>query len=583
MPNPFSPRLSARFVQGGAALQQFLRPSAGNRGGVGKLPSSVSEALTLINARCNDGDEPLTEEDVYIHYLEAANNAFVSDRFCFIGESTLKNIATDAAAGFAFMNSHRTGGYWSPSELPLGATFCGRFERVSSSSDDDQTDQTDQTDDSAENQASDAGSTRDDGSNQRRAVVGVYLLKGVAPNGGNGISTDDMHRSIKARTIFDCSVGIYGGQQVCDVCGHGLYELDEEYRYLCAHYPGSVYNMTEEQITAQLAKGVTDGRCSYSWEDANCNEVSAVYDGACPGAGFVKMALSPLATDAALAPLRDDLLSKLSAGYGTPFTVTDLGKLREQFQLGTGGALPAVPKPEIPKPPTTRHSPTAENTGTKDKKPMKLNKAALRALFGLGENDPIEIEDGAPVANPAPAPANPQVETALSTLTDQVTALAATATAQNATITALTEQLAAGQKTAEESAKVAQLAAAKTRINAAKKAFLITPAAAKDMEKLAEESPAAFNLAMGAFEKNGQVVTVAGIPGFSQEPPTGTSGEELLGDDPAEIASTIATLAKKKMATNPKMAYHDATLEVLRERPDLGNAYESTRIVAGGK
>ncbi len=564
-------------LYGGATLQQFLRPSAGNRGGVGKLPSSVSEALTLINARCDDGDEPLTEEDVYIHYLEAASNAFVSDRFCFIGESTLKNIATDAAAGFAFMNSHRTGGYWSPSELPLGATFCGRFERVSSSSDDDQ------TDDSAENQASGAGSTR-------RAVVGVYLLKGVAPNGGNGISTDDMHRSIKARTIFDCSVGIYGGKQVCDVCGHGLYELDEEYRYLCPHYPGSVYNMTDEQIAAQLAKGVTDGRCSYSWEDANCNEVSAVYDGACPGAGFIKVALSPLATDTALAPLRDDLLSKLSAGYGTPFTVTDLGKLREQFQLGTGRALPAVPKPEAPKPPTTRHSPPADSTGNlKDQTTMpKFNKAALRKMFGLAETEEIELVDGdAPTTTLPTADFSAQitaaVNAAVAPLNTQLTALSATATAQNTTITSLSEQIAAGQKTAEENSKATQLAAAKTRINAAKKAFLITPAAAKDMEKLAEDSPAAFGLAMSAFEKNGQVVTVAGIPGFSQEPPTGTSGEELLGDDPAEIANTIATLAKKKMATNPKMAYHDATLEVLRERPDLGNAYESTRIVAGGK
>lgn len=561
MPNPYTPRLTATFVQGGAS-QAFLRPSAGNRGGVGRLPSSAGDALAIINGFRAEGAEPLTEESVYVHYLEAANNAFVSDRFCFLGEDTLKNIATDAAAGFAFMNSHRTGGYGSSSELPLGRTFCGRFERVTPDGDGDEG-------------GVDIDHDGDDAT--RRTVVGIYMLAGVAPNGAAGISTDDMHRSIDARTIFDCSVGLYGGQAICDVCGHGVWDYDRESgRFLCPHMPGTDYQMTPEQVAAQSARGVTNGYCSYTLSGANCNEVSAVYDGAVPGAGFVKAALSP--SDG---PTRAELVAKLSAGYGLPFTVSDLEELSQRFQSGTPGvSLP--PKAEVrtsgAEAVLPHHSPipTAENTG-KDKKPMKFTKAGLRALFGLGAEDPIEIVEGD--ALPTPPASNPQTDAALATLTTNVTALAATVTAQNATIAALTESLATSQKTAEENAKAAQLSADKARILALKKAFKITPAAAVELTTLAETAPAAFAIAVKAFEANGPVITVAGIPGFSPVPPTVTSGDELASDDPREVAETLERLAKEKTKANPKLAYHDAINEVLRERPDLGNAYAASRGV----
>ena len=89
----------------------------------------------------------LADDDVFVHYLEAANSNFIADRFMFLDDSTLQNIASDAQAGFAFMNSHRTGGLSHPSELPFGRAFCGRFELAK------------------------------DGSS--RAIVGIYMLKGV--------------------------------------------------------------------------------------------------------------------------------------------------------------------------------------------------------------------------------------------------------------------------------------------------------------------------------------------------------------------------------------------------------------------
>src|SRR3954447_11915218 len=52
---------------------------------------------------------PVTAQDVWVHYFEAANSAYVADRGMFLGDDTLRNIAVDAAAGRAFMNSRRTG------------------------------------------------------------------------------------------------------------------------------------------------------------------------------------------------------------------------------------------------------------------------------------------------------------------------------------------------------------------------------------------------------------------------------------------------------------------------------------------
>ena len=224
---------------------------SGSVSALGSLPADDTEALARINALLDNGAEPLTLEDVWIHYAEAANTNFIPDRYAFMSRRTLKNIASDAATGFAFMNSHRTGGLSSDAELPYGRTFAGRYENI-------------------------------DGAGER-TIIGFYMLRGVYPNGPNGPSTDTMHQGILGGTIFDVSVGLYGGQMLCDVCGGDITDGDE-----CDHYPGTTEYMTEEEQAAQKAKGVPDGCCSYTMDDCHCGETSAVFDGAVPGAGFRK-------------------------------------------------------------------------------------------------------------------------------------------------------------------------------------------------------------------------------------------------------------------------------------------------------
>lgn len=217
----------------------------------GTLPASMEDTLARINALLPEGAPPLTADDVYVHYMEAANNNFVPDRYMFMDGTTLRNIAKDAQAGVAFMNSHRDGGLSHPADLPMGKTFAGRFEQTQ------------------------AGA--------QRALLGFYMLRGTAPNGANAPTTDDLHRTIVGGTTADTSVGLYGGDNICDVCG-----ADVDDAAVCVHSPGTAHDLTPAETAAQLARGVTKGRASYTLVGGHLGEVSAVYDGAVPGAGFRK-------------------------------------------------------------------------------------------------------------------------------------------------------------------------------------------------------------------------------------------------------------------------------------------------------
>jgi hypothetical protein len=224
---------------------------------IGDPIGSTRQNFELLQEFLADkGVEPLKREDVYLHWVEAANGNFIPDRFMFLDSSTLRNVAARASDGFAFMNSHRTGGLSSPAELPYGKTFAGRYEEAEK-----------------------------DGILHRRALVGLYMLKGMKPNGDKGMSTDDLHKGILGGTISDVSMGLVGGARQCDVCVKELGSKD------CPHVPATHKDLSPEQTEAQKARGVSGGKASYTLVDAVPQEVSAVYKGAVPGAGFRKAML----------------------------------------------------------------------------------------------------------------------------------------------------------------------------------------------------------------------------------------------------------------------------------------------------
>ncbi len=385
----------------------------------GELPETHDEEMVAINALLPANAPPLSSDEVFIHYMEAANGNFVEDRWLFLGDRTLKNIAADAARGFAFMNSHRTGGLSSPSELPFGKTFAGRYEAYL-----------------------DKGDVRRD-----RSLIGFYMLQGIHPNGASGPSTDDLSRMIDGGTLFDVSMGLSGGVSICDICGNELSACDPESgEYLCRHFPGSTRRMSEEEQAAQMARGVPHGKASYTLQDARAAECSGVYDGAVPGAGFCKALALARGGDldaAELLEARGAYKTLLSRGdfepiaTATHYSSADPGNPAVSIAKGGGGGLLID---------TTERKPTpAASARTHNKrKPMSLMDRIKAALIAA---EPAEFEE-LETAVEVPSRTNTQEAAAASPARDTASAVMA------AQLKALQEQLAAQQqRTAEEDAR----------------------------------------------------------------------------------------------------------------------------------
>lgn len=242
--------------------EAFLRRPVGNALlSEGSLPHNDEEALARINARLqSQGREPLTKDRVYIVPCEACNDSFVPDRYCFIGESSLRNLARYAnEEGFPILNSHG-GGWIGNNKLSYGAAFAGRYEAF-----------------------------MENGKSRKRTLLSFYMPRGFAPNGEQGPTTDDVFTGIETGVLSDVSPMFEQGKKVCDVCGNGLYAKDIEGNYLCRHYPGSGYNMTSSDRERQMQKGVPDGLCSYTLEDGVPGELSFCATGAVTGAGFSRV------------------------------------------------------------------------------------------------------------------------------------------------------------------------------------------------------------------------------------------------------------------------------------------------------
>lgn len=219
----------------------------------GTMPQDEKSVMAAINTLLPQDAPQLTAADVYVHYLEAASSNFIGDRYAFLGESTLRNIAADAAQGVAFMNSHRTGSVSTPSELPFGKTFAGQYQSGMDAQ----------------------------GRQKKCAIVGFYMLRGIQPNGSNGPTTEDLDKMIRGGQVADVSVGLSKGEAICNVCNSMLAD--------CSHVPGTRRAMSDQQVEAQTAAGIPGGHASYTIENARLGEVSAVFNGAIPGAGVKKV------------------------------------------------------------------------------------------------------------------------------------------------------------------------------------------------------------------------------------------------------------------------------------------------------
>lgn len=234
-----------------------------------------------------------------------------------MAESTLRNFANDAAAGVSFLDSHNA------RNLGYGQSLTGRFEVDGDVS---------------------------------RVVSDFYTVPGIRfRNGPTYESTDDFIRAVTAKLVRDVSVGFYGGDMICDICGNSFYDW-----WGCDHWPGQEYAISdrgEETITA-----------TFAIEDANLAEVSGVYDGATPQAQIIQRAQA--LADAGR--LQMDVAQKLERQY--------------RIKLITGRNWPGVEKlNERSKPMPDENETTAQ---------MQLDQfGEIRALLGeanaTGDN-PVE-------------------------------------------------------------------------------------------------------------------------------------------------------------------------------------------------
>jgi len=168
---------------------------------------------------------------------------------------TLKNFANQANEGISFQDSHNV------KQLGIGYSLSGSVEMI----------------DEPVPTTID-GANVNLGTDSARAVVDFYTVKGLKLGSNFSYqSTDDFLAALEAGLVRDVSVGFYGGTLTCDICGNDFFSTD------CVHWPGTRYPMKNASgdITGEVLSTLTI-------DNANLAEVSAVYDGATPGAGVIK-------------------------------------------------------------------------------------------------------------------------------------------------------------------------------------------------------------------------------------------------------------------------------------------------------
>ena len=203
--------------------------------------ATSAELLTLAKQRAAL-DESIFDEYQPFFWLAAISNNQLDAYFTYMdADTTLRNYAQDAAAGVSFLAAHNA------RTLPFGRSLTGALIP----------------------------------GDVTEVHADFFTIPGLTIDvGGFGASprtTDQLITAIKAGIQRDVSVGFYGGWFKCNVCGNDLMDWR-----MCQHFPGLTYEVKgEDGVLRQVLATATV-------IDAHLAEVSAVYDGATPGAVILK-------------------------------------------------------------------------------------------------------------------------------------------------------------------------------------------------------------------------------------------------------------------------------------------------------
>ena len=290
-----------------------------------RIAAGVGSDVLLALARERAPDPSVFDERRPFFWLSEISNDRMDSYFGFMdAATTLVNFAADAAEGRAILAGHNS------RVLPFGHSLTGTLERVEG---------------------------------RARVLSDAYTLRGLDLG---GVSTDSFVDGVRAGVLRDISVGFTTGESGwfrCNVCGGDLMDWRA-----CSHWPGMTYEVKGDDGV------IRNVLATFTVIDARLSEYSAVYDGATPSAGILKI------QDAARAGQVDDRArALLEARYRI--------RLPERRLVVPGG-------------PTQEAGPRGAGAPTPEETPMDLA-ARLRGALGLPETAPDEEIAAAAEAAPA--------------------------------------------------------------------------------------------------------------------------------------------------------------------------------------
>jgi hypothetical protein len=176
----------------------------------------------------------LAERNPYFFPATISNNRFDSHSTR-MAVSSLRNYAREAEEGVSFLYSHDR-------EEIVGHSMGGRF-------------------------------VNGQGNGVAHVDADFYLIPGLRLG---TVESDQVILGIDTRVLRYVSIGFWGGEWICSICGFDIWNFEE-----CRHYPGYTFKVQADGETKDVL-------CTADVEDAHLAEVSSVYKGSTPGAIITK-------------------------------------------------------------------------------------------------------------------------------------------------------------------------------------------------------------------------------------------------------------------------------------------------------
>ena len=276
--------------------------------------ATTAELVTLASKRALDSS--IFEESPPFFWMAEISNSRLDAYYTRMATSTLKNFAAEAESGVAFQNSHNV------YKLGFGRSISGTFVGAG-------------------------------GNGLTRVEADFYTIPDLSLH---EVNTNDFIRGVRSGLISDVSVGFHGGSCLCDICGNDMFRSWD-----CWHCPGVTY-------LVDRPSGIKEEvLCTATIEDAHLAEVSAVYDGATPGAAIRKAQM-----EAQAGRLNETQIRLLEQRYRL--------RLPEHPRMVAGATLP-------------KESPMAQTPETRAAEPVAETVTAAEADARTTESMPADEEE----------------------------------------------------------------------------------------------------------------------------------------------------------------------------------------------